>query len=110
MRLDGTCFVVGRASSELRAVPTRDEIESVPREDGPQRRSVARKLAAHIDARKTSEPRFGKTGVEGNVAAELRHIVVRPRDRVDADCDGHLSSGSSPHVASARRSWPGERK
>jgi hypothetical protein len=38
------------------------------------------------------QARFGEAGVERNVAAQLWHVVIRPRDRVDAERDGHRAN------------------
>ena len=59
---------------------------------------------------KPAESRFREAHLERNVAAQLRHVVVGPGDRVDAERDVHGRSGSRPTAASSPRSWSGDRK
>ena len=77
MSFDSERLVFGRPPCKLRAVPAGHEPQSVAREDRREHVGVARKLAAHFDAGVTGEPRFGQTHVERDIAAQLRHVVVR---------------------------------
>jgi hypothetical protein len=44
---------------------------------------------AELDALKTRLARLGEAGVERDVAAQFRQIIVAPADRADAEADGH---------------------
>jgi len=44
---------------------------------------------AELDALETRLARLGEAGVERDVAAQFRQIVVAPADWADAEADGH---------------------
>ena len=105
-----------RVHEQLARVPPRHEREPVPFEDRPQLLRRQRILAARLRARIARLRHLRKAGVERRIAAELREIVVRPRDGGDAEsCFLHLSrlrcaGGSGPlRAPRARRGPPRER-
>jgi hypothetical protein len=59
-------------------------------EEAPQYSGVAREFVARLDAIETQLACLGEAGVERDVAAQFRQIVIAPPDRADAQADGHL--------------------
>ena len=71
-----------RARAQIAAVPARDELEPVLAEDRLHLLGVVRELAALLDADEPGLGRLLQAGLQRRVAAELRHVVVGPGDRV----------------------------
>ena len=94
----------------MRAVPAGNKPQGVAIEERFQRLGIAREFAAHFDPGKSGLARLGEAGLERDVATELGHVVVRPRDRIDTEPDGHGRSVSKPTAMSSRFSCSGERK
>jgi hypothetical protein len=104
MRGERRDFLGRAAAAKLRAVPAGDEIEPMPGEDGTQHGSVAWKLAAKLDAGESGQLRLGEAHLERDVAAQLRHVVVGPRDRIDAERHCHVVLSNRCSAPSSRRS------
>ena len=80
----------GGAPAQLRAVPARDESQAVLLEDRAATRSRSRgNLPPSSMPAKPAIRASGEADLERNVAAQLRHVVVGPGDRVDAEQNGH---------------------
>ena len=60
-------------------------------QDRAKHAGLPRKLAAELDARESGFPRLRQAHLERNVAPQLGHVVVGPRDRIDGETDGHRS-------------------
>ena len=112
MRQDRLELLVHGLLADSAVVPARHEFKPVRGEDRTEHGALARKLAAKLGAAVAGLLGLGQTDLERRVAAERRIVVVRPRDRVDAELDGHAdvlsregaSSGRSTHRPEAAES------
>ena len=76
-------------------IPARDHLQPVALHDRLQLGRLARKLAAELGAGIAGLLGFAEADVERRVAAEFRHVVIGPGDRVDADANLHERAPSS---------------
>ena len=97
LQVIGNCrdFVGGRSLAKLRAVPARHQLEAVLVENWTKRSDRAWELTAELDAGVARESSLAKAYVEWNVATKLRHVIVGPGDRIDAERDGHADTSEN---------------
>src|SRR4030095_16068651 len=74
-----------RAARKMARIPARDARKAVTREHRAQRIRSARKLVAELEALVADRLALAERRLERRLAAERRQVVVRPRNRVDAD-------------------------
>ena len=89
VRIDGFLFLLDRTLQQARAVPARHQCQAVLGQDRTKDIGLAGELVAELDPVVARLLRFGQTGLQRRFAAELRHVVVGPGQRIDADTNGH---------------------
>ena len=70
-------------------IPARNHGKAMTLHDRLQLRRVARKLAAKFGAGIARLLGFAQANLKRRVAAEFRHVVIAPGDRVDANANLH---------------------
>ena len=102
MRPHGRDLFLDAAGAQLAAVPAGDQLQPVLAEHGLDRGRVVGELAALLDALEAGLGRLLQAGLERRLAAELRHVVVGPGDRVGPELDRHLIVLPQPIACAAR--------
>src|SRR5690349_21516255 len=108
MRPDRLEFLVHLFLADAPVIPAGDQRQPVMVEDGPKRAAVARELAAKLGTGIAGFRGFGEAGLERRVAAQFRHVVIGPGDRVDAKSNCRHCSLSAPQPGWLRGVWSRE--
>ena len=101
--LHGGDLLLHAALQQSAGVPAGDQLQVVALQDGAKQPRFAREFIAQFEPCKTGLFPFAQAGLQRRLCAERRQIVVRPRQRVNAQlythCRLHYACPRSRHQA-----------
>ena len=92
MRAQALHLLLRRPAQQFAGIPARDEVEPMRGENFLERHGLARKLVAELHPLEAGLLGLRQALFERRVAAEFRHVVIRPADGVRTETDWHQVS------------------